>query len=291
MDEYTELISDNNSNLSKDEMPQWVTSNEFIIGGYRRINEDIKFYFKSIFRLHNETLNIWTHLLGSILYIYIIIFTNLDLNLMNFTSQMLIMNLYVISSFCTYCFSTIMHIFYPISENVCKKLQKLDYLGISLQISTSMQVFIYFSYFCDKYLLVLYSLVIGLLNLICLFVIVNDHFTQDKYKNLKVTCFIAQACLFLIPLGHRVLLYDNTVYDQILKRESGYFFLGFILFILCIVFYLGLIPERYYPGKLDIFGHSHQIFHVLSVLGSLFVYLGLKKIMDEENTSKCAIKI
>ena len=81
------------------------------------------------------------------------------------------------------------------------------------------------------------------------------------------------------------------MYDQILKRESGYFFLGFILFTLCIVFYLGLIPERYYPGKLDIFGHSHQIFHVLSVLGSLFVYLGLKKIMDEENTSKCAIKI
>ena len=55
--------------------------------------------------------------------------------------------------------------------------------------------------------------------------------------------------------------------------------------------YASRVPERFAPGKFDLIGHSHQIFHVLGVLGSLFVYLGLKKIMDEENTSKCAIKI
>ena len=33
--------------------------------------------------------------------------------------------------------------------------------------------------------------------------------------------------------------------------------------------YATRIPEKYYPGKYDIFLHSHQIFHILVVIGTL----------------------
>ncbi|KAK3213138.1 hypothetical protein Dsin_017844 [Dipteronia sinensis] len=37
-------------------------------------------------------------------------------------------------------------------------------------------------------------------------------------------------------------------------------------------FYVARIPERWRPGWFDLAGHSHQIFHVLVVLGALAHY-------------------
>lgn len=43
--------------------PEFLRDNEFIRGGYRT-NYSFLDILKSLFFLHNETLNVWTHLLG-----------------------------------------------------------------------------------------------------------------------------------------------------------------------------------------------------------------------------------
>eukprot|EP01083_Nonionella_stella_P063058 163910_1 len=43
-------------------------SNEFILNGYRKFCVSAKDCLRSIFAIHNETLNIWTHLLGCCLF-------------------------------------------------------------------------------------------------------------------------------------------------------------------------------------------------------------------------------
>lgn len=40
------------------------------------------------------------------------------------------------------------------------------------------------------------------------------------------------------------------------------------------------IPERWRPGRFDIWGASHQIFHVCAVLGAALHYRGLVKGLD-----------
>jgi len=61
--------------LTYQEIQEWSRDNEFIYTGYRPEKPDYKAIFLSLTYLHNETCNIYTHLIGAILvwpvaYIY-----------------------------------------------------------------------------------------------------------------------------------------------------------------------------------------------------------------------------
>ena len=45
-------------------LPKWLRDNDFLIKGHRPPLHSFYACFKSIFRIHTETGNIWTHLLG-----------------------------------------------------------------------------------------------------------------------------------------------------------------------------------------------------------------------------------
>jgi adiponectin receptor len=49
-------------------LPNWLRDNQFIKGSYR-VHFSWKLCLKSVFRIHNETMNIWTHLIGAILFV------------------------------------------------------------------------------------------------------------------------------------------------------------------------------------------------------------------------------
>lgn len=49
--------------------------NEFIIRGYRINFNSAKKIIKSLFLLHNETVNVWTHLLGSLFVLFLFLYT------------------------------------------------------------------------------------------------------------------------------------------------------------------------------------------------------------------------
>jgi adiponectin receptor len=48
-------------------LPDWLQDNSFLHKGHRMPTNSFRECFKSIFRIHTETGNIWTHLLGKIL--------------------------------------------------------------------------------------------------------------------------------------------------------------------------------------------------------------------------------
>jgi adiponectin receptor len=54
-------------------LPHWLVD-EFLISGHRPPMPSVKQCFASIFRLHTETVNIWTHLLGTLVFIGIAIY-------------------------------------------------------------------------------------------------------------------------------------------------------------------------------------------------------------------------
>ncbi|CAM8922462.1 hypothetical protein QQ045_022246 [Rhodiola kirilowii] len=54
--------------VSFKELPKYMKDNEFIVN-YYRANWPLKQAFFSLFRWHNETLNVWTHLLGFFLFL------------------------------------------------------------------------------------------------------------------------------------------------------------------------------------------------------------------------------
>ena len=47
-------------------LPLWLQDNDFLHAGHRPQLNSFWVCFKSIFRVHTETVNIWTHLLGGL---------------------------------------------------------------------------------------------------------------------------------------------------------------------------------------------------------------------------------
>lgn len=59
------------------EAEEWLRDNEYILRGYRNNFDSFSKTFKSLFMIHNESINVWTHLLGAFLVIFLIIYTAL----------------------------------------------------------------------------------------------------------------------------------------------------------------------------------------------------------------------
>lgn len=55
--------------ISFSEVPYWLQDNPSILGGYRRLQYTYRGCVKSMFYIHNETGNIYTHLLGALAFI------------------------------------------------------------------------------------------------------------------------------------------------------------------------------------------------------------------------------
>lgn len=47
-----------------DVLPDWLKDNDYLLHGHRPPMPSFRACFRSIFRIHTETGNIWTHLLG-----------------------------------------------------------------------------------------------------------------------------------------------------------------------------------------------------------------------------------
>jgi len=59
--------------------PSWLRDNEYIVKGYR-IARGWKNSLRSLCSLHNETMNVWTHLLGSMLMVTLLVVTMISLS-------------------------------------------------------------------------------------------------------------------------------------------------------------------------------------------------------------------
>ena len=76
-----------------EEMPKVFQPDEYIRNGYRLNCNSFSSSFKSLFKLHNETINIWSHLLGTLvsigLFFYSIIFiTNYRTQIVTFAKYL-----------------------------------------------------------------------------------------------------------------------------------------------------------------------------------------------------------
>ena len=57
---------------TKEDAPEWLVRNRYLLSGYRTDFHTFKSSLRSLFMFHNETLNVWTHLIGSILFIIVL---------------------------------------------------------------------------------------------------------------------------------------------------------------------------------------------------------------------------
>ena len=71
-DDETASIKDHpiplHQTVLREQVPTWLADNKWILSGYRQVQGSYKGCLMSLFYLHNETGNVYTHLVGAILF-------------------------------------------------------------------------------------------------------------------------------------------------------------------------------------------------------------------------------
>ena len=90
--------------------------------------------------------------------------------------------------------------------------------------------------------------------------------------------FVGMGLSAVFPVIHGLCLYGL----ELMARQIGLWWLLLqgALYILGAGIYAARVPERVWPGRFDIVGHSHQIFHVLVVCAAVAHLTGLLRAFD-----------
>merc|ERR1712106_379674 len=233
--------------LSYSALPAWLRDNKYILTGYRQEMGDFSKCFQSAFGLHNETVNIWTHLVGFLVFsiltiiFYVRPFCELCHSNIEGGEKLIFLFFFMGATTCLFMSATY-HTVSCHSQPVNRHFKKLDYTGIVCLIVGSFVPFLYYGFYCQPLIRQLYLVVIIVLGLCTMCVIMMDRFGSPEYKKVR-------ALLFVLLGGF-----------------------GFILGYHCIALYGLRIPERFCPGRCDIWFQSHQIFHILVVVAALIHY-------------------
>jgi len=192
------------------------TVSPYILTGYRD-SDSFSSCCKSVFAIHNETGNIWTHLIASLVYLYFLIYcwsTNFFHG--EELSNKIIFTLGILSAVICYTFSSVYHTFKSLSMDSYKLLLSLDYAGIILVITGSTSSSIHFGYYCypiTKIIYIFFVFATGSL-------IIGNLVFPDTFKS-----FVASHILYTLYAGFGVLpLIHWTYLNGIYSQEVSIFF-------------------------------------------------------------------
>lgn len=250
-------------------LPKWLRDNDFLVKGHRPPMNSFWKCFKSVFRVHTETGNIWTHLLGCIAFTAVALYFNSRPSLEIQWQEKLVFSAFFVGAILCLFFSWMFHTVYCHSEKVGRFFNKLDYCGIAMLTMGSFVPWLYYSFYCRVIPMIIYLVLIFILGTTCIVVSMWDKFAQPKFRPVRAGVFIGLGLSGVIPAMHCVITdgFWSAIYDSAL----GWLSLMAILYIVGAVIYAVRIPERIWPGRFDIWCQSHQIFHMF-VLAAAFVH-------------------
>ena len=172
----------------------------------------------------------------------------------------------------TFCLSSsaIFHLYYVVDPSTYYILSRLDYAGINVMIAGSFYPIIYYAFYCQPNLVLFYISAITIMACMTFVLSLVPAFGTDKYRLLRTGAFVALGGFAIFPLGHLMVKYGVsdphvTIFlDQLLLMGAIYIGGAFI--------YATRFPERFFPGKFDVWLSSHQLWHVCVVLAAMVHY-------------------
>ncbi|KAL1894955.1 hypothetical protein Sste5346_005642 [Sporothrix stenoceras] len=160
------------------------------------------------------------------------------------------------------------------SPAVARWGNKLDYSGIVFLIVGSYVPTLYYGFFCHPRWLTVYLYCIVLLGLACLTVSWLEHFRTPAWRPYRAMLFVALGMSGVVPIFHGLLSLEDADtwsgrYQQLNARMGlNWVLLQGVFYVSGAFLYAARWPEKWRPGSFDIWGSSHQIFHVFVVLAA-----------------------
>ncbi|XP_064629057.1 membrane progestin receptor beta-like [Lineus longissimus] len=243
-----------------------------ILTGYRPSGKSWSYYLRSIFHLHNETFNVWTHLIGMLFLACLTTYHGITTvyDEPGVTSSIW---LHGICCILIQVMSTLTHLLRSKSRMVNECVYFFDYSGISFA-NFGTHVLLFHHCYDRRWINLLgphaliFSVVISAsVNAAMCYcrAIVKPNYT-NCYKIFNLVPNLVSLMFGIGPLVARINFPDATAAqlpDQNLESfVCRLLHLSNLLFITTGSFYGSHIPERFSPGSFDIFGHSHMMVHI-----------------------------
>lgn len=263
-------------------LPRWLQDNDFLHRGHRPPLPSFGACFKSIFRIHTETGNIWTHLLGCVAFIGVAVYFVSRPSIEIQIQEKMIFGAFFVGAIVCLGFSFAYHTLCCHSEMVGKLFSKLDYCGIALLIMGSFVPWLYYSFYCHYQPKLIYLTVVVVLGLASIIMSLWDKFSEPRLRPLRAGVFMGFGLSGVVPAVHYGIMEGWS--NQVSKSSLGWLVLMGLLYILGAVIYALRVPERYFPGKCDIWFQSHQIFHVLVLAAAFVHYHGISEMASYRMT-------
>uniref|UniRef100_A0A914PGM9 Uncharacterized protein n=1 Tax=Panagrolaimus davidi TaxID=227884 RepID=A0A914PGM9_9BILA len=108
-----------------------------------------------------------------------------------------------------------------------------------------------------------------------MFVSLSKKFGEFKYRTFRAGVFVAMGLSGVFPAMH--LMYTDGLTKHINETSFIPLFLMAFLYIFGAAIYGLRIPEKYFPGKFDIWFQSHQLLHICVIVAAFTHFYGIQK--------------
>ena len=293
-DNFIQQLRSNPYRLLKyEELPKWYQSNHLCLSGYRPVAGSWMTCFLSIGHLHNESLNIYTHLIPALSLLLGQVLIHGGLNYFYPDAALAdhaIFSVQVNAAVITMLLSSTYHAMLCHSEDVENLMLRVDYVGILTLILGSFFTGIYVGFYCDPIPCRIYWAMIITLSSITAALVLHPKLQGMKFRPLRTWAFISTALSGFAPIIHGLVLYGWS--EMWVRSGMPYWFLEGLVYGIGAFFFITRIPESIWPGRFDIWFSSHQFFHVFVVMASLVHLYGVWVAFDwnYEHQRVCAVR-
>ena len=274
------------------ELPLWHFQHRNIKYGYRYC-KNINSAVISLSYIHNETVNVWLHIIAVILLV-IYSLSILDINEFNkfgLINQIIIIIVFFIGSVFPLLCSAFCHNFYCVSKSFHRYCWFIDFLGILIAMLLHGSALVYYGFIKKSYIYIPYITFLCIFFIVCIVWCLKLYMPHtsaevfvpcDRFPEFSFILSTYVSFASFLPL---LMMY---VYQDTSKEDYYPLFLQLVSLPLIVstgivAFSQGGIPERFnkqlrLPEHMfDIVGHSHQIWHLVSAAFMFFAFNALVK--------------
>eukprot|EP00051_Salpingoeca_urceolata_P007684 m.99670 g.99670 ORF g.99670 m.99670 type:complete len:508 (-) comp15349_c0_seq4:192-1715(-) len=268
-------------------LPSWMQDNHHVHTGYRPEMLSFRRCLYSLVYVHNESVNIYSHLIGGLVFLLCAMIGLLCVD-RHWADHILMCTFHAGALTCLLG-SAMFHLFFCHSEQWGQWFQKLDYAGITAMIGGSTITVEYFAFFCRPGWLATYVTMTAAFSALCLYLTFSERYSSKAMRQVRVLTFIALAATGVVPVVHLTQAYGL---DHV-ARVIDYFWIGAVSapsYLLGALVYVTRFPECFLPGKFDIWCHSHQLWHMFVFAGALTHYFGVLNMLNYRTENGCAFE-
>ncbi|XP_078484727.1 progestin and adipoQ receptor family member 3-like [Ciona intestinalis] len=245
---------------SHDEVPSFQQDNPFLTHGYRSYLS-AKQCCKSVLIKSNELVNIWTHG-GMFVYLFILLFYDQFYLLSSLKASVadhfIFLTFSVCSQACMLC-SAGYHTFNcHVHEKVATRWYSVDLVGITVGMLGCYMIGLYYGFYCFNMTKLFYQLIVISMIVVSISLMIHPKYLSKRWRNTRILHLSMITISGLLPTLH----WSIVSTEMEVKLFLSSVFILYAILGVALSFYLSKFPERYFPGRFNYIGHSHNWWHV-----------------------------